>query len=164
MDTLLLAMAIAYFIPSLVALYRHHSSTGGILVINLFLGWTFIGWVIALAWACSGISRQFASPAAPLSPAASAPRDEPDRSLARYAGRYVRRHLARRRKDARTDGPRNAIVLGDDENASYAAGIEKWFENPIVYSVAIVVALVIMMLLALELFGPKPTSESRSLV
>ena len=25
-----------------------------IFFLNLFLGWTLIGWVVALAWACSG--------------------------------------------------------------------------------------------------------------
>ncbi|MFL7904720.1 superinfection immunity protein [Azospirillum argentinense] len=43
-----------YFAPSIVAFNRSHVSKGGIVVINLFLGWTFIGWVIALAWAFSG--------------------------------------------------------------------------------------------------------------
>lgn len=41
----------AYFIPSLVALGRAHNNAGAISVLNLFLGWTFIGWVIALVWA-----------------------------------------------------------------------------------------------------------------
>ncbi len=43
-----------YFFPSYVAMDRGHPSKGGIIVINLFLGWTFLGWVIALAWAFSG--------------------------------------------------------------------------------------------------------------
>jgi len=43
-----------YFAPSVVAFNRNHTSRWGVLVINLFLGWTFIGWVGALAWAVSG--------------------------------------------------------------------------------------------------------------
>ena len=27
---------------------------GGVLVVNFFLGWTFVGWVVALAMACAG--------------------------------------------------------------------------------------------------------------
>jgi hypothetical protein len=44
---------VVYLIPTLVALYRHHKSTGGIAIVNILLGWTVIGWIIALAWAGS---------------------------------------------------------------------------------------------------------------
>lgn len=39
-----------YFLPTIVALSRSHPNSGAIVVINLFLGWTFIGWVVSLAW------------------------------------------------------------------------------------------------------------------
>jgi hypothetical protein len=42
----------AYFLPALVAFARHHYNNGAIFVLNLFLGWTLIGWVAALVWAC----------------------------------------------------------------------------------------------------------------
>ena len=41
-----------YFLPSFVAGGRQKENVGAIVVLNLFLGWTFIGWVIALVWAC----------------------------------------------------------------------------------------------------------------
>lgn len=41
-----------YFLPTIIALKRHRQA-GAVLVLNLFLGWTLIGWVIALAIACS---------------------------------------------------------------------------------------------------------------
>lgn len=41
-----------YFVPSIVAIARKVMNYGSVVVINLFLGWTFIGWVIALAMAC----------------------------------------------------------------------------------------------------------------
>src|SRR4051812_26343810 len=47
----------AYFIPSIVAVARNMHNSGTIFVINLFLGWSFIGWVVALAMAC-GSHRQ----------------------------------------------------------------------------------------------------------
>lgn len=51
----LLAIALClYFAPTLVAIRRLHVSRSGIAVVNLFLGWTFLGWVGALAWAYSG--------------------------------------------------------------------------------------------------------------
>ena len=47
---ILAVMAVVYFLPALVALNRHHQSAGPIFVIDLFLGWTLLGWVVALAW------------------------------------------------------------------------------------------------------------------
>ncbi len=48
---------IVYILPTAVALHRNCKATGGIAVFNLFLGWTFVGWVVALAWAASGEPR-----------------------------------------------------------------------------------------------------------
>jgi len=45
--------ACAYFVPTVVALIRRHHQTGAVVIVNLFLGWTVIGWVVALAMACS---------------------------------------------------------------------------------------------------------------
>jgi Superinfection immunity protein/Short C-terminal domain len=44
----------AYFFPTLVALIRRKSNAGAIFILNFFLGWTFIGWIISLVWAVSG--------------------------------------------------------------------------------------------------------------
>lgn len=49
----------AYFAPSIVALARHHHNVGTIVVINLLLGWTFIGWVVALAMAAGSVRPPF---------------------------------------------------------------------------------------------------------
>ena len=40
-----------YFLPTIVAFARHKRDTTSIAVLNFFLGWTAIGWVIALVWA-----------------------------------------------------------------------------------------------------------------
>jgi hypothetical protein len=42
-----------YFFPAIVAACRHHWNQNAIFMLNLFLGWTFIGWVVALVWACT---------------------------------------------------------------------------------------------------------------
>lgn len=42
-----------YFLPSFIASRRHHHQFGTILVLNIFLGWTFIGWVVCLAMSLS---------------------------------------------------------------------------------------------------------------
>ena len=49
---LLILGLLFYFIPALVAQNNNHSQTGAIFALNLFLGWTLLGWVIALVWAC----------------------------------------------------------------------------------------------------------------
>lgn len=46
---------IIYFIPMVVAYHRHHHQAGAITVLNLLLGWTFIGWVAALVWASTAV-------------------------------------------------------------------------------------------------------------
>ena len=49
---LVLALSLAiYFIPTLVAFERLRRNRGAIFVLNLFLGWTLVGWVAALVWA-----------------------------------------------------------------------------------------------------------------
>ena len=40
-----------YFLPSIIALARSKRNILAIFLLNLFLGWTFIGWVVALVWA-----------------------------------------------------------------------------------------------------------------
>ena len=40
-----------YFLPSIVAFARSKRDTASIVLLNLFLGWTMIGWVVALVWA-----------------------------------------------------------------------------------------------------------------
>ena len=49
-----LACLCVYFLPTIVASHRRHPSTIGIFILNLFLGWSLIGWVVGLVWACSG--------------------------------------------------------------------------------------------------------------
>ncbi len=41
----------AYFIPTLIAIQRKHRYRESIFLLNLLLGWTFVGWVAALVWA-----------------------------------------------------------------------------------------------------------------
>ena len=47
-----------YFLPSIVAASRSHKNTDGISILNLFLGWTLVGWVASLVWAVSGSSSE----------------------------------------------------------------------------------------------------------
>jgi len=47
----LLFLIALYFLPAILAAARHTHNATGILLINLFLGWTFIGWIVALLMA-----------------------------------------------------------------------------------------------------------------
>ena len=47
----ILALILLYFLPSIVG--RHKHDAVGIFVVNLLFGWTVIGWIIALVWACA---------------------------------------------------------------------------------------------------------------
>lgn len=40
-----------YFVPTVLAFMRDHKSKWGILALNFILGFTLIGWIIALIWA-----------------------------------------------------------------------------------------------------------------
>jgi hypothetical protein len=49
---------LVYLVPMFVAFRVEHPNTAGIVLVNLFLGWTLIGWVGALVWAVSAPSAQ----------------------------------------------------------------------------------------------------------
>lgn len=53
---LIVIAGFAYFLPSLIAIQRKHKNVNSLFVLNLFLGWTFIGWVVALVWSFSSQS------------------------------------------------------------------------------------------------------------
>ena len=42
---------VMYFLPSIIALARSKRDTLAIFLLNLFLGWSVIGWIVALVWA-----------------------------------------------------------------------------------------------------------------
>jgi len=52
---LILLMVAAYFVPTIVAVIRKVPNVGSVIVVNLFLGWSLIGWVVALAMAARSI-------------------------------------------------------------------------------------------------------------
>jgi hypothetical protein len=50
---LLFVVLSIYLLPWLTAVFRGHNMTTPIAVVNIFLGWTFLAWVICLAWSLS---------------------------------------------------------------------------------------------------------------
>ncbi len=58
MSVLMFLLAITlgmYFLPSIVAGVRGHQSTAAIFVLNLLLGWSVVGWIVALVWSISAV-------------------------------------------------------------------------------------------------------------
>lgn len=48
----LIFSVLLYFLPTVIA--RDKPDVLAIFLVNLFLGWTVIGWLVALVWACAG--------------------------------------------------------------------------------------------------------------
>ena len=48
---LLSICTVGYLLPTTIAIIRRRTNTMAIFVLNLFLGWTLVGWVVALVWA-----------------------------------------------------------------------------------------------------------------
>ena len=59
---LILSLAAAgfflYFLPAVIAFNREHNQRVPILILNFFFGWTLLGWVGALIWASTHISKE----------------------------------------------------------------------------------------------------------
>ena len=55
---LVMGFVIIYFAPSIVAYERGHHQRHAILALNLFLGWTVLGWIAAFVWASMAVSGE----------------------------------------------------------------------------------------------------------
>ena len=51
--TISVFLFVLYFTPTIVAVNNDSPQTQAVMVLNLFLGWTLVGWVMALVWAVS---------------------------------------------------------------------------------------------------------------
>lgn len=43
-----------YFLPTIIAAIRRCNGILGIVLVNIFTGWTFVGWVVSLVWSLVG--------------------------------------------------------------------------------------------------------------
>jgi ABC-type sugar transport system permease subunit len=50
-SVLITLLSLFYFLPVAIAFNKKRANTGAIFALNLFLGWSLIGWVVALVWA-----------------------------------------------------------------------------------------------------------------
>jgi hypothetical protein len=55
--SILLFFVLMYWLPTVIAIVRQTPSAIGIAVFNFFLGWTGIGWIMALIWALAAHNR-----------------------------------------------------------------------------------------------------------
>ena len=55
---ILIFVGLGYFLPSIVASRRGHQHAMAIGLMNFLAGWTLVGWVIALIWACTATGRR----------------------------------------------------------------------------------------------------------
>jgi hypothetical protein len=55
---ILVLAALVYFLPTVIALARGHHNGFAIFLTNLLLGWTMIGWLIALIWSVTAVARR----------------------------------------------------------------------------------------------------------
>jgi T4 superinfection immunity protein len=53
-------LVIGYWLPSFVAIARGHQSWWAIVALNLFLGWTVLGWIFALVWSLTALRGETA--------------------------------------------------------------------------------------------------------
>ena len=54
-ETLIIVGIGLYPLPTLIAAAREKThGAAGVFLLNIFLGWTLIGWLVAFIWACSG--------------------------------------------------------------------------------------------------------------
>jgi uncharacterized membrane protein len=55
---IVIALALCvYMLPTFIAFLREHPNTAPIAVVNVFFGWTLLGYVICLAWAFTATNR-----------------------------------------------------------------------------------------------------------
>jgi hypothetical protein len=46
-------LIISYWFPTLLAFHWRHRDRTAILIVNCLFGWTIIGWIVTLIWACT---------------------------------------------------------------------------------------------------------------
>ncbi|MCW8831419.1 MAG: superinfection immunity protein [Gammaproteobacteria bacterium] len=56
----LILLLLIYLVPAIIAASRDHQNSTAIFVLNIFAGWTALGWLIALVWSFTGKSSDSA--------------------------------------------------------------------------------------------------------
>lgn len=72
---MLVAFLVIFFLPGVIASQRSHPNAPAVWLLNLFLGWTALGWVAALAWSLTERSSRHAEAANALPESRTGSRD-----------------------------------------------------------------------------------------
>ena len=51
-------LSVGYLLPWAIAIGRDHQSQWGILAVNFLLGWSIVGWIIALIWSLREVRQR----------------------------------------------------------------------------------------------------------
>ncbi|MGI9565314.1 superinfection immunity protein [Pseudomonas fulva] len=81
-----------YFLPTIVAAIRHHQNRVSIMLLNLLLGWTGLGWLAALIWSASAINKSGGDTGIPSTPVGKSGAD-PYHELEKLAALKERGHI-----------------------------------------------------------------------
>lgn len=54
---IIIVIVIPYFLPTIIAMLRGKTNSGAIFALNLFLGWSIVGWVVSLVWALTSDNK-----------------------------------------------------------------------------------------------------------
>jgi hypothetical protein len=57
MGSVIVVLALFYFLPSVIALLKWRHNSVAIIALNILLGWTLIGWVVSLVWALTSADK-----------------------------------------------------------------------------------------------------------
>ena len=58
----LIVIAALFLIPTIVAFIRHQPNKWAILAMNILLGWTVVGWIVALIWSLTAPKQNTGQP------------------------------------------------------------------------------------------------------
>lgn len=141
--TLLITAAVIfclYFMPTIIANSRKHPNETSILLLNLFLGWTLVGWVIALVWSASAVPARATVPAsAPLRAERACPYCAETIMAAAVVCRFCGKD-----QPANAAGPSTTATAIRSKNPEMSS-----------YKAALVVAIVVLVMILLSAFGNK---------
>lgn len=76
-----------YLLPTFEAWLRNHPNTGAIALLNVFLGWSLVGWVAALIWAIKNTAPATVYVAPPPMPEGTERRYDPPPRMPDGTGR-----------------------------------------------------------------------------
>jgi hypothetical protein len=77
---LVLMWVVVYLLPTIIAYSRAHHQRAAICLTNLFLGWSGLGWIVALIWSATAVQQTVVQQAVVASPVGQLPVAQPARS------------------------------------------------------------------------------------